>query len=209
MAERAYQFLRGNTTGDLRFDEHIRSIRYVISHDGRLAIPAMAAMLEAHDLVLFVPEFIDDAMQVQVTISPLNERTEGGHIIDRWRIYHGDPEDIGWARLEIDCAKFESYFIDQEALVRENTLAKCEPAICRDFNADRTDELGLLCLHFAHLEVESPVLVGIDPLGLDVRGRFDVIRIPASKPMNDEAQAREAIERMIDEARRSIREMDA
>ena len=30
---------------------------------------------------------------------------------------------------------------------------------------------------------KQPVMVGLDPLGVDVRGRFEVYRVPASRPI--------------------------
>ena len=38
---------------------------------------------------------------------------------------------------------------------------------------------------------------GVDPLGFDVRGRFQVARIPTDKPMVDARAARDRIESLL------------
>ena len=45
--------------------------------------------------------------------------------------------------------------------------------------------------------MESPRLVGVDPLGFDVRGRFQVARIPIDTPMIDAQAARDRIESLL------------
>src|SRR5690606_10916285 len=99
LIERAYTFLRAHTRADLRFEEHMRPIRYVISPGpflaGRLVAPVMVAMLDAVDTALFIPEDVDNAMEMQVTLEEFRERgeSESARLADRWRIYHGEPED--------------------------------------------------------------------------------------------------------------------
>ncbi len=102
LLERAICFLYANTTADLRFDEHLRGCRYVVGPRGRLVIPAMVAMLTAVDTVLFVPECAEGSMELLVTLEPLDEHGPHGALTDRWRIYHGDPEDVRWAVLDIE-----------------------------------------------------------------------------------------------------------
>src|SRR6185295_5660481 len=99
--DQAYAFLRGHTTGDLRFDEHLRPLKYVIAPDGRLIAPAMVAMIESVDTVLFVPDCAEGSMELQVTLEPFEDRGAAGADADRWRIYHGEPEDVRWASMHI------------------------------------------------------------------------------------------------------------
>jgi hypothetical protein len=192
----AYSYLRGHTRGDLQFDEHMRPLRYVIANDGRLVAPVMVAMLESVDTVLFVPDCAQEAMEMMVTLVPLNERGPEGASADRWRIYHGEPEDVRWAFLSIDTARFSNLVIDGEALQRSNPLAAVESQICREMN-QKPDDLRKLCARHGTMEVEQPRMVGIDPLGIDVRARFDVVRIAATEPMNSAAEARRVLAAMI------------
>lgn len=201
--EEAYTFLRSHSAGDLRFDEHFRPIRYVIASDGRLAAPVMESMLQSVDTVLFIPECVEDSLEVQVTLERFDEHSRDGQIADRWRIYHGEPQDVRWAWLDIDGARHGRMVYDCEALVRPNEMAADEARICRHMNEDHADDLRALCLHFAKVEVESPVMVGIDPLGIDVRGRFEVYRVAATEPMSSAEEARRILIEMTEQARDS------
>jgi hypothetical protein len=204
----AYAFLRAHTTGDLRFDEHLRPIRYVIEPGGRLVAPVMVAMLHAVDVVLFVPEVADGAMELQLTLVEFDERgapagapLSGGGLADRWRIHHGDPPDVNWALVTPDAARHEGHVIDGVVFRRENPLAADEAGLCRAMNRDRRDDLRVLATRFAGVNLEDPVMVAADPLGIDVRGRFDIVRVPAAEPMPTAADARRVLEAMIGEAR--------
>ena len=194
---RALAFLRGHTRGDLRFQEHMRPIKYVTLPDGRLAMPVMVAMLDAVDTVLFVPEFVDDAMELMVTLEPFDEHSANGAAADRWRIYHGEPEDVRWAFGHIDAAKFQGMVIDGTAMMVANPLAADVAKICKRMNADHVDDLRRMCDCFANFTLEKPVMVGIDPLGLDVRAAFDVVRVPAIEPMNTAADVERVVGAMM------------
>ena len=200
-ADEAYAHLRSHTRGDLRHGETLSPIRFVFGPDGRLAAPAARAMLDAVGTVLFVPAFAEGAMEVQVTLLPLDPESADGAVTDRWRIYHGDATEAHWAWLDLDAARYREWVVDGEALRRSNPLTADEARLCREINQGSRDELGRLCRHFADADVEEPLLVGIDPRGLDVRRRFDVVRVSAPRPMNTAAEARQIIEQMIAEAR--------
>ena len=197
--DKAWAFLRGHTRADLRFDEHMRPVKYVIAPDGRPAAPVMVAMLQAMDGVLFIPEYVDDAMELQVTIVQFEERGADAAVADRWRIYHGEPDDVRWAYLKVDAARFTGMVIDGDALERPNTLANDEARICRELN-QKTDLLRRLCEHYGTMRVEQPVMVGIDPLGIDLRARFDVVRVPASRPMRNAEDAISILTEMAENA---------
>jgi hypothetical protein len=181
LVEKAYAFLRSHWRGDLRFDEHERAIEYVIAPEGPLVAPVMVAMLRAGDVVLAVPANTDGAMELSVTVEPFEERGADGALADRWRIHHGEPPDVRWARLRIDAARFGESIIDGVALERENPLASVEARLCREINRD-PERIRVLCRLRAGVDVEAPVMVAVDPLGIDVRGRFDVFRVAASRP---------------------------
>ena len=199
-AEGAYRFLRSQTTGDLRFNERFRLLRYVIGPDGRLVAPVMSAMLEATDTVLFVPEDIDNAMELLVSLTEFDPEGQDGALTDRWRIYHGDPEDIYWAFIQLDAVRYEGQVVDGEGLIQANPLADDEARLCRKINDDHRAELRQVCQVIAHAEVENPMLVGVDRLGFDVRRRFDVLRVEAPTPMATAADAELVLGQMIQQA---------
>lgn len=201
MVEQAYAALRSHYGGDLRFDDHLRPVQYVMAPDGALIAPVMAAMLSGFNMVLFIPDNSDDALQLQISIEPFKEDTaEGGALADRWRIYHGEPVDVFWGRLNIDAAKFQGYVIDGEALMRPNPLTEHAPRICRSLNSSQRDAVKSLCEQFARTDVAQPVVVGIDPLGIDVRRKFDVIRVPFHEPQPSADAALAELAKMMQRA---------
>lgn len=199
--DRALAFLRGHSTADLRFEEHMRPLKYVVAPDGRLVAPVMVAMLQAVDTVLHVPEYAENAMELMVTLEPLDERGADGSATDRWRIYHGEPQDVRWAYMNIDAAKFHSMVIDGAALTVVNPLAADAAKICKRMNAGHVDDLRRMCAHFSNFTLEKPVMVGIDPLGLDVRAAFDVVRVPATEPMNTPGDVDRVLKDMMKQAK--------
>lgn len=186
--DEARAFLRATHKGELQFDEHLRDLKIVIAPDGRIIAPVMVAMLEAADTVLFLPHADEHSLQAQVTLEKFDERGGNGGLADRWRIYHGEPQDLNWAVVHIDAAKFRNAVIDGEALKEPNPLASDEARLCRETNSMHRDALRDLIHRKTGLTIEEPVMVGIDPRGLDVRGPFDVIRVPFDRPIADPSQ---------------------
>jgi hypothetical protein len=203
----AHAFLRAHTTAELRFDEHLRPLHYVIAPDGRPVAPVMVAMIESMDTVLYVPECTEDAMECSVTLLPFDEAGPEGHLCDRWRIHHGEPPDVRWAVLSIDAARYHGMIIDGEALMTPNPLAADEAALCRWVNRERTGELRAAARRVTGVDVPEPKLVAVDPGGLDVRARFGILRVPLpasgateaaeGEPAPDAAWARAAIDRLL------------
>lgn len=190
----ARAFLRANLAGAIGFDGEVVPIKVVVAPDGALVAPVMVAMLRAFDVVVFLPEESDDAMQLQVTLEEIEDKGEHAALCDRWRIYHGEPEDVRWARISIDAAKFDGRMFDGLGLMQPNALAESEARICRKINAEMRGQLKQACLRVAEVEIEDPRLVGVDPLGFDVRGRFDIVRLDADPEIADEADACAALE---------------
>lgn len=192
----ARRFLRANLAGVIGFDGEFVPIKVVVAPDGALVAPVMVAMLRAFDVALFLPDEDPASMHMQVTLEEISEKGEHGALCDRWRIYHGEPEDVRWARISIDAAKFGGMMFDGLALMEPNPLAADEARLCRAANGDHRDDLRAAVASVRGLAVEDPRLVGVDPLGFDVRGRFDVIRLPADPPIADAEDALAALEEM-------------
>ncbi|MDP7004607.1 MAG: hypothetical protein QF718_00135 [Phycisphaerales bacterium] len=180
-ADSAWSFLRSNTTSTVQFGEHTCDVSYIISYQGKLVIPAMVAMLQPCDKIMFVPEYLNDCMEINITLNQFSEDGSGGELADRWRIYHGEPPDVQWALVDIDAARFHEKFIDGEGLCRENTLADSEHELCKELNAKFTDDVRTICLEETSVEVTNPVVVGVDSLGIDVRAPFGIVRIPTNE----------------------------
>jgi len=187
LLDQALKMLHSWTTGVLRFDENVRPVRYVIAPDGRLVMPAMVAMLSTLDTALHIPDEDPDGLQVLVELHELDPDGPEGNLTDRWRIYHGEPEDLQWAVLDIDFARFREASIDGEALVVANTLAGAEPKLCALVNGHHAEALRTLVMENLQITASQPLLVGIDPAGLDVRVDHGVVRLDSV--LGNDAQA--------------------
>ena len=64
-----------------------------------------------------------------------------------------------------------------------------EPRLCGLLNREHRDEVRSVMQHELNLEPDDPRVVGIDPLGLDIRNRFSVVRIDLDTPIKDPAIA--------------------
>ena len=190
----AIAFLRGHLSGTIRFDGDFVPLKIVIAPDGRIVAPVMVAMIRSIDCALYMPHEPNDeddaAIQLQVELEQFEDSGPFGALADRWRIYHGDPPDVNWAIFAIEAAKMQSLFISGEALQISNALAQDEAAICREFNQEDDSRLGKVVKEASGIELDSTRLVGVDQLGFDVRGRFDVARIPSGRILVDGADAR-------------------
>jgi hypothetical protein len=179
IAESAWKFLRSNTTATIKFGEHTRDISYAISKTGELIIPAMVAMLQPCDTVMFVPEYSEGCMEMHVSLQQFIATGDDGLLADRWNVYHGDSPEVQWASVIIDAARFHGMFIDGESFCRENILAEIEGALCKELNAECKEKVRALCVAKTLVTVEDPVVVGVDQFGIDVRAAFGIVRVPA------------------------------
>lgn len=188
-------WLHGHLSGLFRFDENVMPMKVVVEHEGRLVAPVMVAMLTANETVLYLPDEEESSLHLMVTLEQFEENGPDGHLADRWRIYHGEPEDVRWAIMHIEAGRLEGVFYDGDGLLMPNALGPFESGICRWANEERVDGLRAACLREREIEISEPRLVGVDPLGFDVRGRFEVVRLDAEAPMRSEEEARSTLER--------------
>ncbi len=200
---RAVSFLRSNLAGLIRFDTEYLPIKVVVAPDGRLVAPVMESMLLSTDCALYLPEEPEDrkdeVIQLMVTLDRLEEHGAEGPLTDRWRIYHGEPEDVRWATMSIDFCKFGEYAFDGEALMWPNPIADGEAGLCRRVNENLIDRLRDAVLREQDLEIDDPRLVGVDGLGADVRGRFDVVRLEFPTPVDDVDSAERTLTEILGE----------
>lgn len=177
----AWEFLRSNSTASLAFGENNFNISYIITHDGRLVISAMVAMLQPCDIVMYVPDYQDGCMEMHVSLVQFLDTGDDGRFADRWQVYHGEPPDTQWAFVDIDAARYHDMFIDGETLRRKNTLESNEHSICKLLN-EQQDLVRRVCFAKTNVEVTDPFVVGVDPLGVDIRAPFGIVRLQCDKP---------------------------
>lgn len=192
IADEAYAFLRAHLSGRIRFDGERVEIRVVPAPSGHLVAPVMVAMLRSVDTVLELPDDGDDSLELQVTLEQVTEDGPDGALCDRWCIYHGEPPDVRWARIQVDAARYRGYFVDGQALMRANPFADREAALCKELNAHCRDAVVRAAERTGTHRLADPVVVGVDPWGIDARTRLGIARIPMAPPFAspDEVRAR-------------------
>jgi len=187
--EVAWDFLRRNSTSTIKFGENLQDVSYVITQEGLVIIPAMIAMLQPYDTVMYVPDFSEGCMEMHVSLEGFDETETNGQYADRWRVYHGEPPDVQWAIATIDAVRFHDMFMDGEELGQANPLASDEAAFCTLLNTNHKDNVKTVCAKTSNVEVHDPVVVGVDPKGIDVRATFGIVRIEFPEQIDSVAKA--------------------
>ncbi|MFT4593330.1 MAG: hypothetical protein ACI9JK_001042 [Phycisphaerales bacterium] len=186
VTEDAYAFLKSNSTASLQFGENAQDVSYIFAPDGRLVIPVMVAMLQPCNTIMFVPDYCDNCMEMHVSLQQFDEHVHGP-LVDRWQVYHGEPPDVQWALVDIDATRFHEMFIDGEGLCRENALKDIERTVCKTLNENK-DAVRKQCHKETGVDVTDPFVVGVDPLGIDIRAPFGIVRIQAPVPFASNQQ---------------------
>ena len=194
--ENVMRMYRGNFAGVLAFDENVRPLRYVMTDDGHLIAPVMVAVLSSLNTVLFTPEEDEDALQVLVTPEELGGMDYCSAETDRWRVYHGEPKDVRWARLWVESLKLGPVVFDGETIALPNPFTEHEPRLCRVMN-DRRDDLRKLAKNMVGVEIPEPVMVGTDPWGINIRARFGVVRVNFPAKLESADEFLPAVENML------------
>lgn len=191
--------LRTWTRGALWHDGLTTTIRVVPASDGRLTASVTAGMLTATNCSLRMPDELAPAIELTVSLSELDATGAAEADADRWRIYHGDPPHSRWAAIALEAARFQDVIIDGDALRHPNPLASIEPRLCGLLNREHQADVRDLMRRELGLSSEDPRVVGIDPLGLDIRNRFDVVRIGFAEDVTDPATAEARVRAMVRE----------
>lgn len=164
--------LRRHYEGTFVAGDRAQPIRFVVNGaTGRLIIPVEQWMLDGVDGVVFMPEERRDALQVLVEL----EEAACGASEDRWTAYHGESRARCWASARIMGVRRDDEVSDHDGLCVENPLRSAESQLLRMINAHR-GVLGATCERLSGVHVTDACVVGIDPLGMDVRARFGIIR---------------------------------
>jgi hypothetical protein len=193
-ADDAMDHLRRHSTAVLAHDERYTPVRYVLDPEGHPVIDGSSAILKSPTTVLFIPAEEEDGMEALVTPEPIDSESPEA---DRWRIYHGRTDQPHFIRLIIDAAKWRRAVFDADEFLRPNPLAEAEAGLCRWMNTEHRESLRDICRRFNRVDVHDPVMVGIDPGGLDIRATFGIVRIVTLRPMSDESEARQVLARLL------------
>lgn len=200
-AARARRELKRHYEGVLVFDAGVCPIRYVLDPaSARLLFPAEPAVADLSDATLFVPEERDGVLQALLTLSRADPRAgDAAALMDRWSAYHAAHAAAArpaWLWGAVEATKFAGEVAAGEEVAAPDPLRDAEPRLCREVNADRA-AVARACRHIAGVEVDAPVVVGVDAEGIDVRARFGIVRLEFDHPAPDPDAARERIAALL------------
>jgi hypothetical protein len=159
--------------------EQVHPVRLVLAHAGdAFVLPVPGEAIDAGSAGLHVPD--EDAkarggVGLLVRVEPLEDWRNSAEA-DRWQAYHGRPGWSTWARLRVESGRSGGWVFDGEAVRSPNHLAPAEPRLCRAANADRA-ALRRGVEKLLGTNVDEPLVVGVDPVGVDVRTRLGVTRL--------------------------------
>lgn len=200
--------LRRHHEGTLLAGERAVGVKFIIDpSSGSLVMPVERWVIEwasqENAGSLFLPEERADALQVMVEF--LSEPPLGA-AQDRWTAYHADPRHRHWAQARVGGARREDEVSDDDAIDARNPWGASERTLLKALNADRR-ALAAACARLAGVKPDDPCAVGVDPLGVDVRARFGIVRaeFPASECESDAGlscpeRAAEVIARLLRDA---------
>ncbi len=172
----------------VRFGELLIGCRYVLDPStGRPVMPVPAQVLGENrspsddpdsEVVLFVPDDTNaeaaGSLQLLATPEAIDPRThEAG---DRYLVYHGTPPERTWAVFNVVSARWSGVVVSGDELVAGNLLRDVEARVCKSLNADPAG-VAHACERASGTYPLAPLVVGVDPYGIDVRARFGIIRI--------------------------------
>ncbi len=193
----ALAILRGHASGTLLVDGAPRSVRYVVDPTDGSAVTVLDPRDSRGDeYVLCLPDDSFDT-KLRVLVDPVGLGDDGSWT-DRHGAYHGACRETSWVRLRIVHAKLASGpVVDGDDLMVPNTLAGQQTALCASLNSDR-EGLQRACARAAGVTIEDPFAVGVDPMGVDVRARFGVVRVAFEAPAADAGAAQRAFRRLAE-----------
>jgi hypothetical protein len=169
----------------------VHRVAFVLDARGLPVTALPRAALDHEHATLFIPEESDEALQILVAPHPIPESDPA---VDRFLIYHGRSEGLVWTRLEVLGARLGAKVFDPEEVAAANPWTGVEPALCRRLNSDRA-----LLARAVRTDDPSVRSVGVDPWGMDVRLRWEVLRVPWPEPREgvDAGRAADAVDACI------------
>ncbi len=175
----------GHTSGVLVMDDRPYHTRFVAATSGAGLVFAAPDddILDAHDLELHVPEesleIEPRAAIAQVTTLGRSSAGKRGLAIQsldelRWEAYHNDSSQAGMGIMVVEAVRISGDVVDGSDLELGNPFSADQPKLCAAIDASRAaDAIGWQ----TGTTPEQPRVVGVDPLGVHVRGVFVVHRL--------------------------------
>jgi len=187
----ARRAIRTYYRGLLRAGERVEHVRFVVDPvTGGIVLPAHPAALEEESITLHVPDECDAGVGLLMEFVPIEDPGLDA-LCDRWRIYHMKPDEACWLRCRVETVRLMDDVMVGDDLGLPNPLAAAEPALCRRANARPVADPKSL------KDPKTPVVVGVDPEGMDVRVASDIVRVWFSERAETPEAAAATIDRLL------------
>lgn len=176
----AERLARRFTTGVLLADDVRAPVRFVRDPaTGALIVPIPIRLLDAVSHTVCLP---DDTVEQEIALLVELSQDADEVLRDRHLAYHARECPGEWVTATIIGGKHcDGTVVPAEAFNTPDPLADHQPALCKALNADR-GSLANMCEQRLGVRPDGPVCVGVDRHGLDVRARFDVLRLEFDTP---------------------------
>lgn len=182
-------------TGVLMLDGTVEAALFTIDGaEGGLVLDVPGRAFEADQWVLHVPEEGPGCVQALLEANALDERVHG-RAVDKHMATHGKARHPCWAYCRVVAARLGNAVVEGEEIDLRNPLHGAEFRLCRALNADRA-MLAAMCLRACGRAIESPMAVGIDRYGIEVRTTFGVVRLAFTSEATTETEAEALIASM-------------
>lgn len=194
------QLMRASTTATMLCGDRATPLRYVIDGaDGAIICPVESELLGAEDYTLLIPDDAHGALQIHAAPTLIDQRSSAS--CDRHMAYHGVQDPSAWVSFKIFSARADHPVLgpivaDGADLMRPNALRSVEPRLCKALNADPA-RVAAFCLKRAGVAIERPLVVGIDPGGMDVRAKFGIVRVEFDPPISESDSAAARLEELL------------
>ncbi|MDX2131505.1 MAG: hypothetical protein SFY69_05595 [Planctomycetota bacterium] len=188
------RLLWAGTGGMLLADEHAVEVKFVVDPaSGRPVFNSPIPLDDAESATLCTPDEGADALQLLGVPTPV---PRGHALTARWEASFGRPEHAPWYRLEIEAVRRADVIASGPEVIRASPIGAIERDLCRVMNEDAA-RLADVCLARAGVRPAAPVALGVDPWGVQVRGRFGLVRLEFDDEASSAEDARRAVERLM------------
>ncbi|MFK7758331.1 MAG: hypothetical protein AB8C13_00105 [Phycisphaerales bacterium] len=195
---RAVHLMRSSWSATLLYDQSPFDSRCMIDpRSGVFIMSIVPDALDANDIVLAAPR---DSYETQIRISVTLDATVSEEQQDRFTAYHIPASTPLLACAKMVYAKLDSgEVVTDEQCSLSNPLISKMPSLCRALNSDR-DRLSRICASMTGVSHETPIAVGVDDRGIDIRARFGLVRCGFDTPIENIDEAPDRIASMMESA---------
>ncbi|MDF1869594.1 MAG: hypothetical protein P1U30_04315 [Phycisphaerales bacterium] len=195
---RAQHILRSAWSCTLLYDQSPFESQCMIDpRSGDFIIAVVKDAFDATDITIASPK---DSFDTRVRISVELFETTTEEQRDRFTAYHLPSTTPLLAIGKFQYAKIDSgEVVTPEQCELRNPVLSVMGPLCKALNADRS-RLSSLCSMITGVAHDSPLAVGVDDTGIDIRARFGLVRLILPDPITDPDSAMGTIEQLLESA---------